>query len=250
LISPAQSHLTTISDLEILLKLGFKINMHIIEAVDFINAHFPNLNLVILSMETESSLAKLNGQSGLLTRSVDLDNVVFPKLTFEVTNEDATNPSTGLGIIRTFYSNKNELIVDHVFFVIPEAKRSQGVARCTFRLWVQQYINMGVDKIRVCTGLSDGGYVWAINFFTADHRHEMDVILNNSKEILTDKQWNAMKKIYDHYYNDFPVGNAFPIVEWALLPFMKPILRGAYWDGTMNFNNSEQISNFIVYIFK
>jgi len=74
-------------------------------------------------------------------------------------------------------------------------------------------------------------------------------IYNNGSWRGAEVHFSAVQTIYTFYYSEFPNGDAFPIAEWAALPFMKPILRHTFWDGTMDFNNSEQFGNFIKYIF-
>ena len=74
-------------------------------------------------------------------------------------------------------------------------------------------------------------------------------IYNNGSWRGAGVHFSAVQTIYTFYYSEFPNGDGFPIAEWAALPFMKPILRHTFWDGSMDFNNSEQFGNFIKYIF-
>lgn len=244
------TYITIAADLETLQKLGYKINLPITASVEFINTHFANLNLRSLALITESKLVYLKNQSSELVRTIYLEYNPEPKLTFTLLREDFSDPKNDMGLIRAFYHQASEVIVEHLWFVIPEVNRSRGIARLIFRNWVQQYQSMGVSKIKVSTGLTDGGYVWAKNFFTADNRNEMDIILEKAKSLLNDTQFKAVQTLYDLYYISNPNGNAFPIIEWASLPFMVLILRGSYWEGTMDFNNTDQIANFITYINK
>ena len=109
---------------------------------------------------------------------------------------------------------------------------------------------MGVGQINVHAALTDGGYVWAKHFFTATKKDEVSQILEVAEKRLRGSQFSMVKRIFDNYYYKHPNGMDFPINKWAEIPFMKEILRGTSWHGSIDLNNTEQFNNFISYVFR
>lgn len=111
----------------------------------------------------------------------------------------------------------------------------------------QQYLNLGIAKCYIYA-CRDGGLVWGRMHFAAVYQSEMKVILEIAKPKLTEKQFNAVERIYNNYYTKNPRGQEFPINKWAELPFMEKILRNSIWHGVLDLQNRQQLANFISYV--
>lgn len=158
--------------------------------------------------------------------------------------------NTGPALVRSFFRKDGSVTVGHDLCIIPPEFREKRLGNQLLKIWIQQYISVGIAKIEVLAALKDGGYVWARHFFTADKRAEVDVIFKKAQDELSPANFELVKTIYDLYYNTEPTGKHFPMAEWAAFKFMAPILSGSEWEGTLDFNNSEQLHNFISYIYK
>lgn len=213
---------------------------------DFVNKYFPNCDLFSLLQQINVLLAPYCKSQ--IEKSVHLSTGPPPSVEIFFATDDCHDEFTGLALLRTFTREANELVVKHDFFRLPLDCRGKGIAKKLFRVFIQQYVNMGIKKIKVFAALADGGYVWARNFFTADNKAEVEEILNKSRQQLNPEQFKFVKRIYDNYYIKDPGGKTFPIQKWAELPFMKDVLRGSEWEGTIDLSNSEQFSNFTKYV--
>jgi len=223
--------------------IGFSIENHTAtQPHDFLNTHFANFDIAGFLSEINELLIPLC-TSGI-NKSVELENPPPGLwLIFFTEKEDVV-------FVRRFFYENDILCVSHEYFVLPLRSRGQGLARRIFRPSLQQYVNIGVGKIIVYAALETGGYTWARNGFTADKRAEMEVILANAKNQLSDFQYNSVLRIYNNYYSAQPDGKAFQIIKWAEMRFMKNVLLGSVWHGTMDLSDSEQFSNFINYVFE
>lgn len=240
------NHTVTPTEINAIKLIGFGITANIAESEDdFLNKYFPNCDLFSLLQQIDNLLTPYCKSQ--IEKSVHLSAGPPPKVGILFSTDDYHDELMGLVLLRTF-TWANELIVKHDFFRLPFDCRGKGIAKRLFRSFIQQYVNMGVKKIRVFAALADGGYVWAKNFFTADNKAEMEEILNKSRQHLNSEQFKFVERIYDNYYIKDPVGKAFPIQKWAELPFMKDVLRGSEWEGTIDLSNSEQFSNFTKYV--
>lgn len=153
----------------------------------------------------------------------------------------------GLFFFRTFFRDEGELIVSHDFFRLPAAHCGFGIAKQALLICLQQYLNMGVQKIKVHAALDGGGYAWARYGFTIADKNEVDTILSRAEAMLDPNKYRLVLLIYNDSYSKFPNGEAFPIIDWADMPFMPDVLRGSDWNGIIDLNNQEQFHKFIYY---
>ena len=109
---------------------------------------------------------------------------------------------------------------------------------------------MGVRKIVTFATLEIGGYAWARFGFTADKKEEMEVILNNAATRISATEYKWALRVFDNYYDQYPNGSAFPIIKWSDMAFMKDVLLGARWHGSLDLFDSEQFNTFIMYVFQ
>lgn len=228
--------------------LGYKIMKPSVAAEVFINRHFPNLELKTFLAGIDALLAPHSPVG--INRELELREGIPPQLSFALFSDDYEDPTTGLGLCRRFTYEGADLVVWHEYFRLPLVSRRHGISKKVFKLQLQQYINLGVSKIRVHAALNDGGYVWARAFFTADNKGEMDVILGKARIALAQNEFIAVKKIYDNYYAKSHDGKAFPINKWAELPFMESVLKGSHWHGAVDLKNPEQFNNFTRYVIR
>ena len=244
----AYSHIITPVEIAAIRLLGFQVTGTAEQQHELINKYFPNFDLFRLIRTIDEVLTPLC--SGNIAKEVVVGDSESPWIGIRYCSDDFWDPVRGLGLIRTFILENGEIMVEHAFFRIPLEYRKRGVARAIFTALLQQYINVGVSKIRVHATLADGGYVWGKHFFTADNQVEVDVILAAAELALDAQQFKAVKRIYDNYYAKSIDGKAFPIYKWAYLPFMEEVLRGSEWQGTMDLKNPEQFSNFMKYVLR
>lgn len=151
---------------------------------------------------------------------------------------------------RIFYKEKGILKVKHKFLVLPIAARNHGLAKKVLKASLEQYLKTGIETVEVVAGLSAGAYVWARHGFVAVKPAQIKHILNQARQQLTEEQYDIAEKIYNHYYNKSPKGDAFPIGRWANLPFMKDVLmrKESEWHGRLNLKNKEQLRKFEYYV--
>lgn len=242
------TYTVSLADILAIQGLGYKIMEPATAVEAFVNSHFPNLDLKTFLTDLDPLLAP-HCTDGV-NRELELRDGMPPQLSFALYSNDHHDPTTGLVIYRRFTYEGADLVVWHEYFRLPKASRGHGIAKKVFKLQLQQYVNMGVNKIRVHAALSDGGYVWARHYFTADNKVEMDEILEKAHIALTEKEFNAVNRIYDNYYMKSSMGKAFPINKWAELPFMEAVLRGSHWHGTVDLKNPEQFNNFTKYVIR
>jgi hypothetical protein len=183
-----------------------------------------------------------------LTKVISFDEKDPQELIIQYFSEDHDDPQNGLVFSRTFIKDNNEKTVMHDFFRIPKTARNQGHGKTMLKIGLQQYLNIGVDLIKVHAALEDGGFVWAKAHFTAVNKPEMSLILANAKLSLKAEEFKKVKEVFDNYYNQEPDGKAFPINKWSSMPEMVSILRNSDWHGEINLNNQELLTNFNDYV--
>lgn len=213
---------------------------------DFINKNFPNFNLPYF-LEQINQL--FSPPTSLKTGKKIVFDCVKTTLQVSYINEYQTLEEA-LVFVRDFLKQNGEIIIEHSFFILPEVYQGQGIAIKVFQESLQQYINMAARKIKVHAALAGGGYAWAKHGFVAINQPEVEVILQNAKKRLPAEQFNLIKVVYNHYYQTNAEANAFPIIIWANMPFMKELLRGSNWYGELDLKNQEQFANFIKYVFR
>lgn len=240
-----ETYVVKAADLKKLKSLGFAINSSETKPQKFINSNFRNFHLLRFAQEVDMIFQSLTTQN--LTKEITLQSA--PRaIYFQYYSADYDDAITGLALSRVFRLAADGIEVEHEFFRLPQSSRGRGIAKKLFQVSVKEYVNMGAKRICVHASLQDGGYVWARNFFTATEKAEVMAILKHAETKLAVQQFTAVKRIYDNYYDKEPSGNAFPIVKWAALPFMKEILRGSDWHGVLDLTNAEQFGNFISYL--
>jgi hypothetical protein len=242
----SDTHIVTALEIRETVVLGFRYKIRKGEPETFINQYFPNFDL----LEFLSQIDKLLGPfcKKPIAKVIGLNNHKQPEISIQYYSANYDDPSNGLVLSRSFIKYKDELIVVHDYFVLPDSVRGQGIGKKVLDHCLKQYLQMGVEKIKVHAALQDGGLVWAKALFKACIKDEIDVILQEAKSRMVQEQFNIVKRIYDHYYDKYPEGIAFPIVEWSGLPFMQDILRGSSWHGEIDLANSEDLLNFKMYV--
>jgi len=143
-----------------------------------------------------------------------------------------------------------EIIVKHLYCLVPLPYQGKGLIKPIFQASLQQYVNMGVRKIMVHAGLGGGGYTWARHGFVAIDKADVEVILEAARKKLFPNEILPIERVFSKYYQDHPAGTNFPMIAWALLPGMKEILRGSDWRGELDLHNPEQFRNFSNYVFR
>ncbi len=143
-----------------------------------------------------------------------------------------------------------EIIIEHRYCIVSLPYQGKGLIKPIFQESLQQYVNLGVRKVRVHAGFAGGGYTWARHGFVATDQKEVETILKDADNKLTVNEMSPVRRIYDKYYSEHPTGMDFPMVLWARLPGMKEVLRGSDWRGELDLRNPEQFSNFSNYVWR
>lgn len=139
--------------------------------------------------------------------------------------------------------------VYHDYFVLPKDAQGKGLAKEVFKASIEQYVKAGIKEITVFAALDGGGYTWARHGFVCTTKSEVLSILYKAERNLPPDQFQPVKEVYYAYYSKNPDGDAFPMIDWADMPWMKPILRGTAWHGKVDLTNKQQFSNFVKYVY-
>lgn len=228
-----------------LVKMGYSFSgIDTTEFARFMQTQFPHFDLLSWLIEAEDVM--MPHAKTAITRKItvtgDQLNVCFHNV--------YTGEKDALIMDRTFFREKGKLKVKHEFLVVPEEARDQDIGRSVLQTSLAYYKKMKVDIIDVVAGLSAGPYVWARHGFVATNKAEMESILVKAKSLVTGKQYSVLEAIFNAYYNAHPKGEAFPIKNWADLPFMKDVLMNheCQWSGRLDLNNPEQLRKFEEYV--
>lgn len=170
------------------------------------------------------------------------------ELVIQYYSEDHQDPINGLALSRTLIKDINGKTAVHDFFRIPRDFRNLGHGKTMLNYGLQQYLNIGVDIIKVRAALADGGFVWARAHFVAIKKTEVSLILASAKLTLGANEFKKVKEVYDSYYTAEPDGRAFPINKWSLIPSMKAVLKKSDWHGEIDLNNQELLTKFKNYV--
>ena len=245
---PPVKHLVTEAEWKSCESIGFVIFApgSNISLVDFINANFPGLELYKFLSEIDTLLKPMSAKN--LTKTVSYSQIEPFELIIQYYSEDHDDDTNGLALSRTLAKDQSGKTAIHDFFRIPETFRNRGYGKSMLNYCLQQYLNIGVDVIKVHAALADGGFVWAKAHFTSVNRTEVSLILASAKLHLKSDEFVTVKEVYDNYYMKEPNGRVFPINKWSNLPGMKEILRKSDWHGEIDLNNQELLTKFKNYV--
>lgn len=214
--------------------------------IDFLKAHFMGLELFRFLKEIDDRLKPMSKKK--LTKVISYNETEPFEFVIQYYSEDSDDPNNGLALSRTLVKDTAGKVAIHDFFRIPKAFRKGGHGRAILSYGLQQYLNIGVDLIRVHAALADGGFVWARAHFVAIDKKEVALILASAKLSLKAEVFKKVKAIYDNYYSVEPLGKAFPINKWSHIPEMEPVLRNSHWHGEIDLNNPELLTKFNNYV--
>ncbi|MDB5130468.1 MAG: hypothetical protein JWR02_217 [Mucilaginibacter sp.] len=216
--------------------------------VNFINTNFQGLDLLTWLTAIDNLLKGMTNKK--LYKIIGFDDRAPFKLIIEYYSEDSGDKVNGLAFGRTITKNKDLKTAVHDFFRIPLFHRMKGHGKTMLAYGLKQYLNIGVDVIKVHASLADGGFVWARAHFQAVNKSEMQLILADAKLNLSNKQFKPVKSVFDNYYSKTPNGKAFPINKWSNLDGMEKILRGSDWHGEIDLNKKELLTKFKNYVIR
>jgi|GEM_PF-956183 len=242
------THKVTEAEWKLCEKLGFVIDSHSskVSIVDFINSNFSGLELLVFLTNIDELLKPMTAKQ--VYKVVSFSDKEPHEFIVQYFSEDHDDDLNGLALSRTLVKGKTSKQAIHDFFRIPFGSRNQGHGKTILGYCLQQYLNMGVDIIKVHASLADGGYVWAKAHFTATNKSEVSLILAKAKLSLTDIQFQDVKAVYNNYYSQNPDGKAFPINKWSNMDGMDKILRQSDWHGEVDLNNQELLTKFKNYV--
>lgn len=236
-------------DVEDAKALGYIVAVPAAVAALQLNDHFPGLDLKTLLSGIESLLDSHTEKPSHKRIVIDATPVPYFQILYLSNNYE--DEDTGLTMSRYFEYENGRLIVYHHYLVLPKSARGQGLGTKIMGLWFDQYVNMGVQEIRVHAGLKDGGAVWAKVGFKASEKSEMESILQSARTILFGTpELQDVEAIFNNYYQKNPNGKAFPIEDWANIDEMLPVLKldSNNWHGRIDLTNQEELLNFKEYV--
>lgn len=242
----SKKYVFTKQDSVLISKMGYV--FHGIDAAGFalfMQQNFPGFNLALLLQQVEGIITAMIDPS--VTRKITVNEKAFQ---VELENDHKGIEDKALIFDRVFYNRGNNISIYHQYLIIPKTFRDKGHSKRILKASLNQYLLMGAKEVLVQAGLSAGAYVWARNGFVATKKSDMEVILARAKSMLLPRQFDMVKRIFDHYYYKYPKGMAFPIKRWANLPFMKAVLTGGQivWDGRLDLKNPVQLRKFDNYV--
>jgi len=245
---PTGKHTVTEEELKSCKALGFVVYSPgaKLSLVDFLKANFPGLELSKFLTEIDDLFKPMSGKR--LTKIIGYNESDPFELVLQYYSEDHDDEIHGLAFSRTFIRDAGGKTAVHDFFRIPKNFRNLGHGKIMLNYGLQQYLNIGVDIIKVHAALADGGFVWARAHFVAVRKREVSLILASAKLGLPREEFKKVKEVYDNYYNADPNGIAFPINKWSLIPGMKGILQNSDWHGEIDLNNQELLFKFTNYV--
>ncbi|HVU54152.1 MAG TPA: hypothetical protein VHD83_03815 [Puia sp.] len=142
------------------------------EQGNFLRSFLPNFDILHLLVVVEQNFAS--------TTSLPLiRRLIYDKHSNNFRIYFSNNPEEEEDLVvfdRTFYRENGELIVNHNYCIVPVAHQNKGLIKPVFQASLQQYVNMGVRKIKVHAGLGGGGYAWARHGFVAEDPEEVRII--------------------------------------------------------------------------
>lgn len=233
----SRTHIITQDELKAVENMGVQFLGFDKDPLVFLNQFFSNFEPLIFFTDLLSVFLPIS--VNIIYKQIRY-NKLNTVLELVVASANYNDEKNGIAFSRSIFQEKGEMVVSHDFFRLPSAHRGQGIAKQVLLVCLQQYLNLGVKKIKVHAALDGGGYAWARYGFGVTNKKEVDKILEQAKQLLQPDQFKQVLKIYDHYYVQHPNGETFPVIDWSEMSFMKSILRGSEWNGTLDLNNQEQ----------
>ena len=241
------AHNVTLREIKKIKALGFKVeHAESKYPADFVNEYFPGLDFFKFLSELHSLLKPI--AEGNLEQTVNMSDAAPPMLLIVLYGTDFNDDDRDLVFERTFIRYPEQLVVEHDYFSLPLDARMQGLSKKVTACCLKQYLNMGVDKIRVHATLEDGRLIWAKFGFKAVKKAEVTAILISAKRNLNDQQFSIIERFYNAYYENEPEGAAFPMEDWGRLVFMEGTLRGSDWYGELDLTDQKELLNFKNYV--
>lgn len=139
---------------------------------------------------------------------------------------------------RVFFYNTTtgEKCVNHSRFVLPKTCQKKGISKEVFKYQLEQYENIGIDRIYVTANKEVGSYCWAKYGFMANKNEIEFIVENKFKEgLITEKDYNNVLNILRKRN-----GEIIEMDRIAALPNSFNILKDGTWYGEMNLNNIRQ----------
>ena len=239
-------HQVTPEEITELETLGFQIDKENLIPENFINHNFPGFDVLEFAREMKNYLQPIAEVP--IQKKLTLIDGILPKLVIFINTNNIFEPDHRLIFKRSFIKDNDVITVKHDFLALPLAARGKRLGRKLLKTCLNYYLAVGVSKVNVHAAMEDGGYEWTKAGFRATDPEEMAKILIDSRQMLNGSQFALVEALYKAYYNNNPYGNAFPIIEWSGLPFMKAILKRNDWHGELDLTNSEDLLNFNEYV--
>lgn len=239
-------HIVTIQEIADVEALGFQVTKGNIPFTDFLNEHFTGFRIGEYLKDVDDLLSPLGVTS--LLKEISFHENPPPMVLVQYCSDDKIDDQTSLAFSQAFVRTESEIIADVDYLHLPINGRKKGIAKKLLNLNLQQWVQMGVTKVRLEAALSNGGLVWAKAFFSATDIQDVKTILEKARKGLQPDQFKSVERVFENYYKRFPKGKSFPMVKWSDLPGMDEILKGSYWKGELDLSNSDIFINFKNYV--
>jgi len=227
---------------------------------------FGKLNFDKLISETQNLLKQSFGDIDTeFDIATGVDSVGDTYLKFEIENDKVR-------IVRQFYASRrpDKISVYHQYFKIKDDNfKGKGFGKKLFKIWYEQYKNIGVKKIDVSANIDLGGYVWMRYGFMAE-RDAVERIVQKFKDsvgktitenpyigsyTVTQQDADDAEKAFKDFYNNennrgygvqFPMRLLSEIGPNKLAS--KALMYKKHWEGELDLTDDEQRTYFENYI--
>lgn len=134
-----------------------------------------------------------------------------------------------------------KLVAYQTYLDINEKYQEKGIAPLIYRMNIDDYRKMGIEKVKMLANLDVGGYAWAKYGFSASKKDVESMIARNFNEVNDPKA----RKIVNDYYKTHDTKENFPM---NLLSQFKDELLGTQWSGQLNLKDRKQMKVFEDYL--
>ncbi len=142
-------------------------------------------------------------------------------------------------------SSKKE--VEHSLFTMDKALQGKGLSKDLFKIWHNQYKEMGIRKINLHANLSIGGYAWG--------KYGFSIKVNSVKTLISktfpvgNPAGKLAEKIFGQWKASNPNKDYFPMNLFSNVPDFKKYLLGSDWHGILDMNDKTQLQIFEDYLY-
>lgn len=185
-----------------------------------------------------------------LMKITDTYGIKLTRSELSVYDENSFNllfGGNGFSLVRTFRKRNGAVEVHHDFFVINKKYQGKGLSKEVFRLYYNQYRQMGVRYITVEANIDVGGYTWARYGFSAKNMNEALNCISSCENINVSKKADKFIKSWYKKQN-FAPSEPFPMRLLTEQPWGKELLLNSNWEGIIDLSDTASRKIFEQYL--